>query len=74
MLKARCSGSAALRYASETEGLAFAAANPLDRSHMVLVLAGNNALAMVRMLQAGFPRAEYAIVDSGEQNSSGFLK
>ncbi|HTS48758.1 MAG TPA: C45 family autoproteolytic acyltransferase/hydrolase [Bryobacteraceae bacterium] len=61
-------------YASETEGLVYAAVNPLDRSHMVLVLAGNDALAMVRMLTAGFPRAEYAIVDSGEQISSGFLK
>ena len=34
-------------HASETEALVFAAANPLDRRHMVLVLAGNSALQTV---------------------------
>ena len=67
----RIHGSA---WASESEGLVYAAVNPLDRSHMVLVLAGNDALATVLMTKAGFPRAEYAIVDAGEQISSGFLK
>lgn len=60
--------------ASENEALAFAAANPMDRSHMVLVLAGNDALATVLATKAGLPRAEYAIYDSGEQTASGFLK
>ncbi len=67
----RIRGSA---WVSESEGLVYAAVNPLDRSHMVLVLAGNDALATVLMTKAGFPRAEYAIVDAGEQLSSGFLK
>jgi hypothetical protein len=61
-------------HASETEALAFAAANPLDRRHMVLILAGNNALATVRMLKAGLHRSEYAVFDSGKQVDSGFLK
>lgn len=67
----RIRGSA---YASAAEGLVYAAVNPLDRSRMALVLAGNDALATVLMTKAGFPRAEYAIVDSGEQIGSGFLK
>ncbi|HYL36722.1 MAG TPA: C45 family autoproteolytic acyltransferase/hydrolase [Bryobacteraceae bacterium] len=61
-------------HASETEALAFAAANPLDRRHMVLVLAGNNALATVRLLKAPMGRTEYAIFDSESRVDSGFLK
>jgi len=53
-------------HASETEGVAYAAANPLDRAHMVLVLAGNNALATVQLVHAELPHAEYATFDSGE--------
>ena len=53
-------------HASETEGLAFAATNPLDRTHMVLVLAGNNALSTVQLVHAELPKAEYATFDSGE--------
>jgi len=62
------------KHASETEALAYAAANPLDRSRMVLVLAGNNALATVRMVHASLPAAEYAVFDSGVRSSVGFLK
>ncbi len=61
-------------HGSETEALAFAAANPMDRSHMVLVLAGNSALSTVRMTKASLSRTQYAIFDSGEQTSSGFVK
>ena len=43
-------------------------------SHMVLVLAGNSALSTVHMTKASLSRAEYAIFDSGEQTSSGFVK
>jgi len=62
-----------LAYTSGTEALALAAANPMDRSHMVLVLAGNDALSTVLTVKAGLPPAQYAIYDSGEQTGSGFL-
>jgi len=61
-------------HASETEALAFAAANPLEHKHMVLVLAGNNALETVRLAATGLNRTEYSIFDSGKDTSSGFLK
>ncbi len=61
-------------HASAGEGLIYAAVNPLEPSRMVLVLEGNDALSMALMTKAGLPRAEYAVVDSGEQASSGFLK
>ena len=61
-------------HASENEALVFAAQNPLDASHMVLVLTGNDALSTVRLAQADLPRAEYAIFDSGRQTSAGFSK
>jgi hypothetical protein len=61
-------------HASETEALEFAAANPLDKKHMVLVLAGNNALETVRLSTAGLNRTEYSIFDSGKETSSGFLR
>ena len=61
-------------HASETEALAFAAANPLDHKHMVLVLAGNNALETVKLVSAGFGRTQYAIFDSGKETVSGFVQ
>ncbi|HYL76312.1 MAG TPA: C45 family autoproteolytic acyltransferase/hydrolase [Bryobacteraceae bacterium] len=61
-------------HASETEALVFAAANPLDHRHMVLVLAGNNALETVRLASAGMNRSEYTILDFGNETSSGFRK
>jgi phospholipase B-like protein len=48
-------------HASETEALAFAAANPLDNRHMVLVLAGNSALATVRLTKASLKRTPYSV-------------
>jgi hypothetical protein len=59
-------------HASETEALAFAASNPLDRHHMVLVLAGNNALETVHMAGASLNRTEYSVYDSAKETSSGF--
>jgi hypothetical protein len=61
-------------HASETEALAYAATNPLDRHHMVLVLAGNNALETVHMANASLSRTEYAVYDSGKETSSGFAR
>ena len=48
-------------HASETEALAYAATNPLDPSHMVLVLEGNNALSTVHLIHAQLPRAQYEV-------------
>ncbi|MBZ5607311.1 MAG: hypothetical protein LAP38_03565 [Acidobacteriia bacterium] len=48
-------------HASDTEALAFAATNPLDRRHMVLVLEGNNALSTVRLTKADLPRATHYV-------------
>ena len=39
-------------YSSERQGLLFAAKNPLDPSHMALVVAGNDALRTVKAIQA----------------------
>jgi hypothetical protein len=61
-------------HASETEALAFAATNPLDRHHMVLVLAGNNALETVRLTRTDFHDAQYSVFDAGKEIASGFLK
>jgi hypothetical protein len=60
-------------HASETEALALAATNPLDRHHMVLVLAGNSALQTVLLTKADFYDAQYSIFDAGKEITSGFL-
>ena len=41
------------RGAGEREAIAFAAKNPEDPSHMVLVLAGNDALRTVKLATGG---------------------
>ena len=61
-------------YASETDALVFAAANPLNKQHMVLVLAGNNALETVRLTKAGLDHTEYSVFESGKDKDSGFTK
>jgi hypothetical protein len=62
-------------HASEYEALALAATNPLDRHHMVRVLAGNSALQTVLLLTKGeFDDTQYVIFDSGKEIASGFLK
>ncbi len=60
-------------HASETESLVFAAANPLDRQHMVLVVAGNSALQTVLLTKAGWDDTQYSIFDSGREMASGFV-
>lgn len=60
-------------HASMYESLAFAATNPLDRHHMVLVLAGNSPLETVLLAKAPFDDTQYAIYDSGQPMLSGFL-
>src|SRR5215471_3298024 len=57
-------------HASEREALAFAAKNPQDASHMVLVLAGNDALRTVKL--ATTPRMDQtAYVVTGETAAAG---
>ncbi len=59
-------------HASEREALVFAATNPLDPAHMVLTVAGNDALRTVKAsrLQAA---AEYVLLDDGTPARNGFL-
>jgi len=49
-------------HAGEREALTFAARNPLDPSHMVLVLAGNDALRMVKLAKSGGAREQLEYV------------
>jgi hypothetical protein len=59
--------------ASERQALLFAAENPLDRSHMVLVIAGNDALSTVKALDTEFTADEYIVFRDGDRPLKGFL-
>jgi len=61
-------------HASEREGLILAAKNPLDTAHMVLIVAGNNALSTVKSQKADFPADEYVIVGKGDKPIKGFVR
>ncbi len=61
-------------HASETEALVFAAVNPGDPHHMVLVMAGNSALQTVLLTKLHSTDTQYAIFDSGKEMAAGFLK
>ncbi len=61
-------------HASEREGLILAAKNPLDTAHMVLIIAGNNALSTVKSQKADLPADEYMIVGGGDKPVKGFLR
>ncbi|MBI3473794.1 MAG: hypothetical protein HY013_20760 [Candidatus Solibacter usitatus] len=54
-------------HASENEALVWAAANPLDRSRMVLVVAGNSALETVRAASAQLEHHPYTVFDLGQR-------
>ncbi|MDQ6759392.1 MAG: C45 family autoproteolytic acyltransferase/hydrolase [Acidobacteriota bacterium] len=64
-------------HAQETEALLLAATNPLNRTRMILVMAGNNALATVLLANRGPGRrsinSEYTVFNAGEETASGFL-
>jgi len=60
-------------HASETEGLVFAAANPLDQRHMVLAVAGNSALETVLLTKTHLGNTQYSIFNSAKEAASGFL-
>ncbi len=63
----------AAMHASEREAVVLAAKNPLDATHMVLVMAGNDALRTVKVASAGVGGAEYLLMDDGSPMRSGFL-
>ena len=53
-------------HAGEREALTFAAKNPLDPTHMVLVLAGNDALRTVKLATGGgrFDQTPFVVTGS----------
>ncbi len=58
-------------HAGEREALTYAAKNPQDPSHMVLVLAGNDALRTVKLATAGSSRFEQTpYVITGESRAA----
>jgi hypothetical protein len=61
-------------HASERDALLFAGKNPLDQAHMVLVVAGNDALRTVKLAQAVYDwkTGEYELVEDGKV-SAGFV-
>ncbi len=61
-------------HASEREGLILAAQNPLDAAHMVLIVAGNDALSTVKTQMADLTPDEYVIVRDGERPIAGFIQ
>jgi hypothetical protein len=61
-------------HASERAGLILAAKNPLDTAHMVLIVAGNDALSTVKSQKADLPADEYVIVGEGDKPIKGFLR
>jgi hypothetical protein len=59
-------------HASEREALVLAAKNPLDASHMALVVAGNDALRTVKAIRAEGP-SEYVLYTEGEPPAAGYI-
>jgi hypothetical protein len=59
-------------HASEREALVYAGMNPLDSSHMVLTVAGNDALRTVKASRLQAP-AEYVVLDDGNPPRNGFI-
>lgn len=60
-------------HASERESIVLAGTNPLDSAHMVLVMAGNDALSTVKSLSIDPSADEYAILGDGEGPLRGFI-
>lgn len=62
-------------HASERDALLFAGKNPLDQSHMVLVVAGNDALRTVRLAASmwDWKTGEYELVEDGK-GTAGFVR
>jgi hypothetical protein len=63
-------------HASEREALLLAGQNPLDGAHMVLVVAGNDALRTVKLARSvrdAEEPVEYTVLNDGAKVKSGFL-
>ena len=60
-------------HASEREGLILATDNPLDSTHMVLVVAGNDALSTVKAQGTDLTTSEYTVFRDGDAAVKGFL-
>jgi len=60
-------------HASEREALILAAKNPLDAAHMVLVVAGNDALSTVKSQKTDLSGDEYLIFRDGDEPIKGFI-
>ena len=60
-------------HTSEREALILAAENPLDAAHMVLVVAGNDALSTVKVQDADLPADEYVILGTDGNPTKGFI-
>ena len=61
-------------YASERDGLIFAAKNPLAPLHMVLVVAGNDALSTVKAQKTELPDTQFVIVQGTGEPAKGFAQ
>jgi hypothetical protein len=76
-LRLECEGAAfkidGEAHASEREALILAAKNPFDAAHMVLVVAGNEALSTVKAESAELPADEYVILSNGSELTKGFI-
>ena len=60
-------------HASEREALVYAAENPFDASHMVLTVAGNDALRTVKVSRLQAP-AQYVLLNDGNPPRNGFIE
>jgi hypothetical protein len=63
-------------HASERDALVFAAKNPLDGTHMVIAVAGNDALGTVKLAESAgdWKSGEYLLVADGKPAVAGFVK
>jgi hypothetical protein len=59
-------------YASERQGLIFAAENPLDHASMVLVVAGNDALSTVKAQDTELTAHQFVVFRDGDSPVRGF--
>lgn len=59
-------------HASENEALILATTNPLDEKRMFLILAGNSGLETVRLATTRLGKYEYAVLNLGRNEESGF--
>ena len=57
-------------YASERDALVFAAKNPLDAAHMVLVFAGNAPLQTVESLNTEYAQTPFVVLVGGKSSAT----